>query len=137
MAYVQDIYDAMLDLSHKSKVPGCVCDAVGMVSWPIFNNTIVSAVNYNKQFKQLRERCNHLEKSVASNTKAIDVMEKSPGPQPTTSLEQRSQQRMAQMMKDANTTADKHSTDIYVFMISLNSKSELCAALQNYLPRWH
>ena len=111
MAHVQDIYDAVLDLSNKSKMPRCVCDAVGMARWPIFNNTIVSAVNYNEQFKQLRERCNHLEKSVTSNTKAIDGMKKTPGPRPTTSLEQRTEQRMAQMMKDANTTADKHCTD--------------------------
>ena len=41
MAYVQDIYDAILDLSHKSKIPRCVCDAVGMASWPIFNNTFI------------------------------------------------------------------------------------------------
>ena len=93
MAHVQDIYDAVLD------------------RWPIFNNTIVSAVNYNEQFKQLRERCHHPEKSVTSNTKAIDRMKKTPGPRPMTALEQRTEQRMAQMMKDANTTADKPGRD--------------------------
>ena len=63
-------------------------------------------MNYNEQFKQLRERCNHLEKSVTSNTKAIDGMKKSMTP-----LEQRTEQRMAQMMKDAIKTADKPGTD--------------------------
>ena len=42
---------------------------------------------------------------------AIDGMKKTPGPRPTTPLEQRTEQRMAQMMKDDNTTADKHGTD--------------------------
>ena len=111
MAHVQDIYDAVMDLSNKSKMPRCVCDAVGMARWPIFNNTIVSAVNYNEQFKQLRERCSQLEKSVTSNTKAIEGTKKMPGPGSMTPLEQRTQQRMTQMMKDANKTADKPGTD--------------------------
>ena len=111
MAHVQDIYDAVMDLSNKSKMPRCVCDAVGMARWPIFNNTIVSAVNYNEQFKQLRERCSQLEKSVTSNTKAIEGTKKMPGPGSMTPLEQRTQQRMTQMMKDANKTADKPGSD--------------------------
>ena len=111
MAHVQDIYDAVIDLSNKSKMPRFVCDAVGMARWPIFNNTIVSAVNYNEQFKELRERCNQLEKSVTSNTKAIDGIKKTPGARPTTPLEQMTHQRMAQMMKDDDTTADKPGTD--------------------------
>ena len=89
MAHVQDIYDAVMDLSNKSKMPRCVCDAVGMARWPIFNNTIVSAVNYNEQFKQLRERCSQLEKSVTSNTKAIEGTKKMPGPGSMTPLDQR------------------------------------------------
>ena len=107
---MQDIYDAVLDLSNKSKIPRCVCDAVGMARWPIFKNTIVSAVNY-EQFKQLRERCNQLEKHVTSNTKAIDGMKKMPGPGSMAPLEQRTQQRMTQMMKDANKSEDKPGTD--------------------------
>ena len=111
MAHVQDIYDAVLDLSNKPKMPRCVCDAVGMARWPIFNNTIVSAVNYNEQFKQLRECCNQLEKSVTSNTKAIDGIKKMPGPGSMTPLEQRTQQRMTQMMKDPNKKEDKPGAD--------------------------
>ena len=87
MTHVQDIYNTVLDLPNKSKMPRCVCDALGMARWPIFNNTIVSAVNYNEQFKQLRERCNQLDKSVTSNTKAIDRMKKMPGPGSMTPLE--------------------------------------------------
>ena len=105
MAHVQDIYDAVLDLSNKSKMPRCVCDAVGMARWSIFNNTI------NEQFKQLREHCNQLEKSATGNTKAIDGIKKTPGARPTTPLEQMTHQRMAQMMKDDDTTADKPGTD--------------------------
>ena len=92
-------------------MPRCVCDAVGMARWPIFNNTIVSAVNYNEQFKELRERCNQLEKSATGNTKAIDGIKKTPGARPTTPLKQMTHQRMAQMMKDADTTADIPGTD--------------------------
>ena len=59
-------------------------------------------MKYNEQFKQLRERCNQLEKSMTSNTKTIDGMKKMPGPGSMTPLEQRTQQRMTQMMKEAN-----------------------------------
>ena len=47
---------------------------------------------------------------MTSNTKAIDGIKKTPGPRPTTPLEQRTQQRMAQMMKDVNATGDKEGT---------------------------
>ena len=72
---------ASVTFSEKevNKMPRCITDAIGMATWPTFNNAVVSATNYAEMYKKLDEKFACLEKTVASNTDRITKMTSAPG----------------------------------------------------------
>ena len=57
----------------------CIVDTIGMARWPMFNNTIVSALNYSDQLKQLEEKFTVLESTIDKMFDNIKWSEKPEG----------------------------------------------------------